>query len=239
MIPRLYIKDLSTAGANQQQTLSPEHSHYLINVLKRAEGDVVKIFNQAMGEWETEIINSHKKKTVISFNKHLQSYQQEPDITLYFAPIKKTPIDYLVQKTTELGVQCLQPVITDYTIAQRINIKRLQANCIEAAEQTGRLSVPEIKEAIPLKKALLGNKPIIFCDEDNKSSPILDVLKQQEKQAWGILIGPEGGFSPAERDYLRNSAHLFPVHLGKRLLRADTAAIAALTCWQAVLGDWP
>ena len=161
-----------------------------------------------------------------------------PDLWLAFAPVKKTPSDYLTQKATELGVSLLQPVMTRRTIVSRINQDRMAANAIEAAEQSGRLSVPEIREAVSLEKLLAGwpqERRLYFCDEGGDAQPL---AKASAPGPAAILTGPEGGFDPAEREKLRALSFVTPVTLGPRILRADTAALAALAIWQSVSGDW-
>jgi 16S rRNA (uracil1498-N3)-methyltransferase len=164
-----------------------------------------------------------------------------PDLWLAFAPIKKTPADYVAQKATELGTAVLQPVITHRTIARRVNLERLRANAIEATEQSERLTVPEIREPLTLNQLLESwpkDRRMLFCDEGGDAQPILDALRQSKAGPWGILTGPEGGFDPGERALLRNQPFVVPVTLGPRIMRADTAALAALSVWQAVRGDW-
>jgi 16S rRNA (uracil1498-N3)-methyltransferase len=165
-----------------------------------------------------------------------------PDLWLAFAPIKKTPADYLAQKATELGVAVLQPVITNRTVARRVNLERMRANAIEAAEQSGRLSVPEIREPVSLD-ALLRSWPagrrLLFCDEGGDAAAIANALDDVgDWTQWGVLTGPEGGFDPQERAAIRQCAFVVPVTLGPRIMRADTAALAALSVWQAICGDW-
>jgi 16S rRNA (uracil1498-N3)-methyltransferase len=164
-----------------------------------------------------------------------------PDLWLVFAPIKKTPADYVAQKATELGVAVLQPVITHRTIARRVNLERLRANAVEAAEQSERLSVPEIREPLRLNQLLQSwpaERQMLFCDEGGDAPSIFDALRRERVGPWGILTGPEGGFDTEERTLIRNRKEAVPVSLGPRIMRADTAALAALAVWQAVLGDW-
>ncbi len=178
--------------------------------------------------------------------KQTQVQAGVPDIWLAFAPVKKTPSDYLVQKATELGVSCLLPVFTRRTIVTRINEERMAANAIEAAEQSARLSVPEIREGAQLEKLLASwskERRLFFCDEfgatatNGDAKPLADAARDATGPA-AILTGPEGGFDPAEREMLRSLAFVTPVTLGPRILRADTAALAALAVWQSVKGDW-
>ena len=167
-----------------------------------------------------------------------QSQADAPDLWLVFAHIKKTPSDYLTQKATELGVALLQPVMTRRTIVARVNAERMAANAIEAAEQSGRLSVPEIRETVSLEKLLAAwpkGRRLYFCDEGGEAEPL---AKAARGAPAAILTGPEGGFDPAERAMLRGFDFVTPVTLGPRILRADTAALAALAIWQSVKGDW-
>jgi 16S rRNA (uracil1498-N3)-methyltransferase len=169
----------------------------------------------------------------------------EPDLWLCFAPIKRARIDFVAEKATELGVAVLQPVLTEHTAVERVNVERLQANAIEAAEQTERLTVPEVRAPLALAK-LLGawraERRLLICDETGGGPPIADVLATLDEAAraapWGIVIGPEGGFSAGELGLLRRMKDVVSVGLGPRILRADTAALAALACWQALVGDW-
>jgi 16S rRNA (uracil1498-N3)-methyltransferase len=178
---------------------------------------------------------------VLVCETQIAKQSETPDIWLVFAPIKKTPADYVVQKATELGARALQPVFTRRTIVTRINAERMRANAVEAAEQSGRLTVPEIREGVTLDR-LLKNWPqerrLIFCDEAGEAPAIADALKNAHAGPWAILTGPEGGFDPAERESIRSQPFVVPVSLGTRILRADTAALAALSVWQALAGDW-
>jgi 16S rRNA (uracil1498-N3)-methyltransferase len=164
-----------------------------------------------------------------------------PDLWLAFAPVKKTPSDYLAQKATELGVSKLQPVFTRRTIVTRINEDRLLANAVEAAEQSGRLTVPDIGTVLTLERLLAAwprERPLFFCDEGGDALCLADAARKTDAGPAAILTGPEGGFDPAERDMLRGLSFVTPVNLGPRILRADTAALAALAIWQSVKGDW-
>jgi len=169
----------------------------------------------------------------------------EPDLWLCFAPVKRARIDYIAEKATELGVSVLQPVVTRHTIVERVNVERLRANAVEAAEQTERLSVPEVRAPIDLTR-LLGGWPagrrLLMCDETGGGPPIADVLAGLDAAAraapWAIVVGPEGGFAETELALLRRIKDVTAVGLGPRILRADTAALAALAVWQALAGDW-
>jgi 16S rRNA (uracil1498-N3)-methyltransferase len=210
--------------------------------MRARAGDTVRLFNGKDGEWRARIADVTKRGCVLVCEAETVRQNEVPDVWLAFAPIKKTPADYVAQKATELGVRVLQPVITNRTIARRVNLERLRANAIEAAEQSERLSVPEIREPVGLD-ALLRSWPaervLLFCDEGGDAAPILDVVTvEKDAVAWGILTGPEGGFDSGERKAIRNCSFARPVTLGPRIVRADTAALAALAVWQAVRGDW-
>jgi 16S rRNA (uracil1498-N3)-methyltransferase len=176
-----------------------------------------------------------------SCRKQTGPQAQTPDIWLAFAPVKKTPADYLVQKATELGASVLQPVFTRRTIVSRINPERMLANAIEAAEQSGRLTVPEIREAVSFDKLLAAwprERRLLFCDEGGDAKAMTQAARESRGGPTAILTGPEGGFDPEERAALRALPFVTPVTLGPRILRADTAALAALAIWQSVAGDW-
>jgi len=216
-------------------------AHYLLHVMRAKKGDALRLFNGRDGEWLATISEVSKRGTMLLCRQKIADQSAVPDLWLVFAPIKKTPADYVVQKATELGVRRLQPVLTRRTIVTRVNRERMRANAIEAAEQSGRLDVPDIGEAQPLS-ALLASWPrdrtVIFCDEAGEAPPIAAALKDGGKSPTAILTGPEGGFDPAEREVIRARPNVVAVSLGPRILRADTAALAALSIWQSVRGDW-
>ena len=218
-------------------------AHYLLHVMRAREGARVLVFNGADGEWQARIVEVTRRACVLICESQTRAQADVPDLWLAFAPIKRTPSDYVAQKATELGVRVLQPVITRRTIARRVNVERMRANAIEAAEQSGRLSVPEAREAIGLDallKAWPGERRLLFCDEAGEAMPIAQALQEAKgPKAWGVLTGPEGGFDPEERRLIRSREFVLPVTLGPRIMRADTAGLAALAIWQAVLGDWP
>lgn len=240
MRTRLYVRAALSAGASVG--LDPDQAHYLRHVLRLAAGDRVALFNGADGEWLATVAGFGKGWASVDVTAQRRPQRPEPDLWLLFAPIKHGRIDYLVQKAAELGASRLMPVMTERTIVTRVNIERLQANAVEAAQQTGRLSVPEVTGPLGLFAALDGwpeARRMMWADESGSGPPILEVLTGcPGGSPWAVLIGPEGGFAPAELDALRKLPFVTPVSLGPRLLRADTAAVAALACWQAVLGDW-
>jgi 16S rRNA (uracil1498-N3)-methyltransferase len=201
-------------------------------------GNRLRLFNGRDGEWLARIAKLSKRDCVLECEARVKGQILDPDLWLVFAPVKKTPSDYLTQKATELGVSRLQPVLTRRTIVARVNGERMRANAVEAAEQSGRLSVPQVRAAVALG-TLLENWPadrrLLFCDEAGGAPPIADALVAAGAGAWAVLTGPEGGFEPEERDRVRALASVVPVSLGARILRADTAALAALAVWNAVL----
>lgn len=236
---RLYIEKPLGDGAH----ISPDEgqTHYLLHVMRAKAADRVSLFNGRDGEWLARIETVTKRGCTLVCEKRVEEQRDVPDIWLCFAPIKKTPADYVVQKATELGVRALQPVFTRRTIVTRVNSERMRANAVEASEQSGRLSVPEIRPAMTLEKLIADwpqNRRIVFCDEAGEAPPMVEALKGAEPGPWAVLTGPEGGFDPAEREKIRSHKSVVPVSLGSRILRADTAALAALAVWQALLGDW-
>ena len=253
MTPRLYIETELAAGTTA--ALSAEQAHYLKNVLRRAPGDEIRLFNARDGEFAATIETLRKKGGLAKISAQTRAPKAAPDIQLLFAPVKRGPVEYMIQKGTEIGAARFSPVITERTNASRLNIDRLSAIALEAAEQCDRLDIPSVDEAISLREVLENwpaGRRLIFCDEagddadqewggpDGRAAPLLEALKgiNSESNPWSILIGPEGGFSSAERALIRAQDFALPVTLGPRILRADTAAIAALALWQAALGDW-
>lgn len=247
------LKDLKEAGGRTRLfvtvplepggtlILNQGQSHYLLHVLRATAGDRVLLFNSHDGEWQAAIAEIGKRGIALTVMQQTAPQQDVPDLWLAFAPIKKTPSDYLAQKATELGVAKLQPVFTRRTIVHRLNAERLKANATEAAEQSGRLNVPEIGEVLALEKLLAAwprERRLFFCDEGGDASPLAEAARDAGEGPCAILTGPEGGFDPAERENLRGHGFVTAVTLGPRILRADTAALAALAIWQSVRGDW-
>jgi 16S rRNA (uracil1498-N3)-methyltransferase len=236
---RLYVEAPLGKGARIEATEG--QTHYLLHVMRARAGDRLTLFNGRDGEWVARLAEVSKRKCTFVCEQQVRPQDIPRDLWLCFAPIKKTPADYLAQKATELGVSVLQPVITRRTIVSRVNLDRMRANAIEAAEQSDRLTVPDVREAVPLGK-LLANWPsarrMLFCDEAGEAPPIAEALRRTDPDQWGILTGPEGGFDPIERNEIRAKAFVTAVSLGPRILRADTAALAALAVWQALAGDW-
>ncbi len=236
---RLYVEPDLSQGAR----IAPAEgqTHYLLRVMRAGQGDRLLLFNGRDGEWIARIELAGKRDCALVCEHRTAPQSEVPDVWLVFAPIKKTPSDYLAQKAAELGVRVLAPVITRRTIVARVNLERMRANAIEAAEQSGRLSVPEVRAPERIER-ILGQWPrerrLVFCDESGDALPIADALKAEPEGAFAILSGPEGGFAPEERAMIRSPPFVLPVTLGPRILRADTAALAALGVWQSVKGDW-
>ena len=235
---RLYVT--GNLGAKVAVALNEGQTHYLLHVMRAKAGNRISLFNGRDGEWLAEITSVAKRGVTATCLKQTQPQAGTPDIWLAFAPVKKTPSDYLVQKATELGASVLLPVFTRRTIVARINEERMAANAIEAAEQSGRLSVPEIRAGVGFDKLLASwpkERRLFFCDEGGDARPLAEAAHGIDGPP-AILTGPEGGFDPAEREALRALPFVTPVTLGPRILRADTAALAALAIWQSVRGDW-
>jgi 16S rRNA (uracil1498-N3)-methyltransferase len=238
-LTRLFVNAALELGATVM--LDEGQTHYLLHVLRAKAGDRVLLFNGRDGEWQAEIAAAGKRGIALTLLSRCAPQTGVPDLWLVFAPVKKTPSDYLAQKATELGVSKLQPVFTRRTIVSRINDERLKANAVEAAEQSGRMTVPEIGTAMALDKLIAAwpqDRPLYFCDEGGDVSLLAEAAQRTDANAAAILTGPEGGFDPAERAMLRAQPFVVPVGLGPRILRADTAALAAVTIWQSVKGDW-
>ena len=233
---RLFVEQALCEGA--RVPLSAPQAHYLLHVMRARQGDRVSLFNGRDGEWLASIAEATRRACVLTCERQTKQQVADADLWLVFAPIKKTPADYVTQKATELGVSVLQPVITRRTIVHRINGERMRANAIEAAEQSGRLTVPEIRAPLDLSRLLKEwpkGRSLLFCDEGG-APPILDALRNAAKGPWAVLTGPEGGFDEDERKAIRALPSTIPASLGPRILRADTAALAALAIWQAQCG---
>lgn len=235
---RLFVAD--GLAAAKSVTLPPDQAHYVLNVLRMRPGAPLLLFNGHDGEWRAQIAEASKKLCRLTV-KELTREQTSPcDLHYLFAPLKRARLDYMVQKVTEMGVSLLQPVMTARTVAERLNLDRLKANVVEAAEQCGILSVPQVAAPLKLAAMLEGWDParrLILCDEDAPLQDPIAALAAVEKGPLAVLIGPEGGFDPAEREMVMARPCVVRVSLGPRILRADTAAVAALALVQAVLGD--
>lgn len=241
---RLYVTAALAAGATV--VLDDARAHYLRDVLRLSPGDEVRLFNGREGEWRGRIAAMTKKAATIAVADRLREQTTEPDLWLLFAPIKRARIDDLIEKATELGVALFQPVLTEHTAVERINIDRLRAIAIAAAEQSERLTVPAVREAVTPDKLLAGwpaDRHVLLCAEAGSANSIVETLMSHASRGntgaapWAVMIGPEGGFARGELDAIGKLPFVSAVGLGPRILRADTAALAALACWQAILGD--
>lgn len=234
---RLYIDHPLAAG--QPVPLEQGQAHYLSGVMRQKPGDRVRVFNGRDGEWLAKLDQIGKRGGSVTAVEQSAPQQDPPDLWLCFAPIKKARTDFIVEKAAEMGAARILPVQTDHTNSERIRQDRLQAHAIEAAEQCGGTFVPPVDDLTPLSRLLDGwddTRRILWADEA-LAGPA-QTLAGLASGPWAILIGPEGGFSEAERARLRSLPFVTPVSLGPRILRADTAAVAALALWQASLGDW-
>ena len=232
---RLYVDHL--LGVGQSVPLNREQSHYLFGVMRRGVGEVLELFNGRDGEWLARVVQAGKRNAILLCESKSKPMMLPPDLWMMFAPIKKARTDFIVEKATEMGAAQILPVQTDFTNSERIRQDRLQNHAVEAAEQCGGTYVPPVMELQKLSKLLDGwdERHIMFCDENRLGQA---VAWSQQPGPWAILIGPEGGFSPAERERLEAMPQAQGVSLGPRILRADTAAVAALALWQTSLGDW-
>jgi 16S rRNA (uracil1498-N3)-methyltransferase len=237
---RLFIDQPMASGV--ELVLGKEPTNYLINVLRMREGDGLLVFNGRDGEWRAVMISASKKAASLKVTEKLRDQPPATDIWLCFAPLKSARLDYLVQKAVEMGASRLVPVATSRTQVEVKNPDRLRANIIEAAEQCGVLAVPELADTIRLAKlpTLTGNnRAVIFCDEMAEVANPVEALKGLKKGApVAVLIGPEGGFDPDERRMIMDWPGSIAIALGPRILRADTAAVAALAAVQLAVGDW-
>ncbi len=236
---RLFVPHDLRAGA--ELSLDEGQSRYLAAVMRAKAGDELRVFNGRDGEWRAIVAAVGKRTVALQLIDAAQAQGAGPDLDLLIALVKRGPLETVVEKAAELGVRRVRPVITERCNADHTRVDRLQAIATEAAEQTGRLDVPEVLEPVKLDKLIDGwdgGRRLMFCDEAGEARPALAALAGQAGAPWAVLVGPEGGFSPRERERLRALDYALPVSLGPRILRADTAAIAALTVWQAALGDW-
>jgi len=236
--PRLFVDQ--PFAARGEITLAAEQAHYLGSVLRLVAGDAVVVFNSADGEFLAHVAEAAKKKMVLRLERQTSAVTPPPDIDYLFAPLKHARLDYLVQKATELGARRLRPVITARTIAERVNLERMKANVIEAAEQCNLVFVPEVLEPVSLNAALRdwdNARALIYCDETAAQGDAVAVLSKLKTPA-AIVVGPEGGFTIEERAVLKALPYVTAISLGPRIMRADTAAVAVLALVQAVLGDW-
>ncbi len=221
--------------------LDRAQSNYLINVLRLKNGAPMLIFNGQEGEWEARLQVLGRKQAALEAISQTREQTPAYDLHYLFAPIKQARLEYMVQKAVEMGAGVLQPVLTQYSQAKKLNTTRMTAHAIEAAEQCGILTIPQINLPVSLPDMLADfptDRHLIFCDESDENQNPLIALKQINPGPVSLLIGPEGGFSAEERNLLRSHVNVTPIPLGPRVLRADTAAVAAIAVIQATIGDW-
>lgn len=241
--PRIRLHVTSDLAAGTVVGLDADQAHYVSHVMRLETGAAIALFNGRDGEWLARVTAVAKRAACLVVERRLRLQSREPDVWLVFAPLKRQRLDYLAEKATELGVAELRPVLTRRTVVARVNLERLAAHAREAAEQTERLTVPAVREPVALGALIAGwpaGRRLVVCDETGGGRPILEALRSLEGAPGpcAVVTGPEGGFESDEIAALRALPTALPVGLGPRLLRADTAAIAALACWQAALGDW-
>ena len=237
--PRLYVSAFLAEGATI--TLTDGQAHYLLHVLRLGSGATFRLFNAKDGEWLAEIVATRRRDLTLRCERKLREAEVLPDIDYLFAPLKHARLDYLAQKATEMGARRLRPVLTRRTVAERVNVERLRSNVIEAAEQCNLVALPQVLDPEPLGHVIAAwpkERHLIFCDESIRPSNPLSVLRSIKPGPLALLIGPEGGFAPEEQKLLASQSFVSSISLGPRIIRADTAAIAALALVQAVLGDW-
>jgi len=243
--PRLFVEEKLSTGTFL--TLEAEQSHYLVNVLRASEGNPLRIFNGADGEWQATISDSPKSKkkgVTLTIQTLLREQTAEPDLWLCCAPIKRTHFDFMIMKATELGVSVIQPILSARTQIREAKPERLRAIAIEAAEQSERLTIPEIRPPLTLDRLIKtwpAKRLPVLCAEFGNAQPVAQALQgalARARPCAAIVTGPEGGFTQEEMAQLQAMPEILPVRLGPRILRADTAAIAALSCWQSLCGDW-
>jgi 16S rRNA (uracil1498-N3)-methyltransferase len=235
---RLFVSDELAAGRGIQ--LSSAQAHYVADVMRRSAGDEVLLFNGRDGEWRARVSAAGRRAAMLAVLSLERPQTEGPDLELVAALVKRSRLETMVEKAAELGARRVRLVRTERVNAAGANLARLSAIATETAEQTGRLDVPPIEVPQPLERLIAewpGGRMLMFCDEAGEAPPALEALARREPGAWAVLIGPEGGFSAGERQLVREHPAAVAVSLGPRILRADTAAVAALTLWQAALGD--
>ncbi len=236
---RLYLDQ--PLGAGQSLSLNRGQAHYLFGVMRLGPGAALSVFNGRDGEWRAVVAEAGKRGGVLLCETQSAPHYAPPDLWLCFAPVKKARTDFIVEKAVELGARRILPVLTAFTNAERVRVDRQQAHAVEAAEQCGATFVPEVAAPVKLDRLLSDWDParqIAFCDEALARDGQEDAAEPEAGGPWAILIGPEGGFSEAERVRLRALDHAHPIRLGPRILRAETAAVAAMVWWQQRYGDW-
>jgi len=238
--PRLFVD--APLGEERTVALERDQSNYLGNVLRLSSGDTILVFNGRDGEWQAKIAG-RKRPDSLAIQSRTRPQDRLPDLAYVFAPLKHARLDYMVQKAVEMGASSLQPVLTRFTQVSRVNSERMRANVIEAAEQCGILSLAEVADPVPLERFLeqrASERLLVFCDEAAEVADPLQALRAGAAPTKGVdvLIGPEGGFAEEERTLLLRQPQTLRLALGPRILRADTAGVAALALVQTVLGDW-
>jgi 16S rRNA (uracil1498-N3)-methyltransferase len=236
---RLFVE--AALGPGAEVRLAPDQAHYLFNVMRAAHGTEVAVFNGRDGEWLGAVTRTGRLGGSVTCRAPGRPQRPPPDLWLVFAPIKKARTDFIVEKAAELGAARVLPVFTRHSNSLRVQPERLRAHAIEAAEQCGETYVLDIARPVRLEALLDAWDParrLLFCDESRAAVPAAGALAAAALGPWAILTGPEGGFAPEESERLRGLPFVVPVTLGPRVLRADTAAVAAITLWQAFLGDW-
>ena len=239
--PRVYLDAPLAEG--QAVSFDRAQANYLLNVLRLKHGDALLLFNGRDGEWQARLASTGKRALTSVIGERMREQPRPSDLHFLFAPLKHARLDYLVQKAVEMGAARLQPVITRHTQVARVNLDRMRANVIEAAQQCGILTLPEVTEPVTFKAAIGpvdADRLLVFCDEDAEVKDPVAALTAAARAGLplAVLIGPEGGFAEEERDSLLQRPNVVRIALGPRILRADTAAVAALALVQAVLGDW-
>lgn len=236
---RLYVDH--PLGAGQPVPVARDQAHYLFGVMRLSEGAQVLLFNGQDGEWRAEVTQAGKRGGSLSCLERTKPLQVPPDLWLVFAPIKKARTDFIVEKAAEMGAARIVPMQTEFTNSERIRQDRLQAHAVEAAEQCGGTYVPEVSDLVKFDRLLADwpeDRHILFCDEAEVGSVTAQLSADSRGKPWAIFIGPEGGFSDRERVRLKDLPNAHVISLGPRILRADTAAVAAMSLWQHALGDW-
>ena len=242
--PRLYTN--APLGAGLFVALEPPQAHYLLNVLRFSGDEAVLLFNGRDGEWRGRLERTSRRAASVRLEERARPQTAPGDLHYWFAPLKHSRLDYMVQKAVEMGAAVLQPVITRHTQSTRVNLERMRANAVEAAEQCGILTLPEVAAPVELEQALArrdASRLLVFCDENAEAKDPVAALQAMRNASadalpLALLVGPEGGFAEDERATLLRSPNVLRLALGPRILRADTAAVAALALVQAVLGDW-
>lgn len=235
---RLYVE--GPLETDRVLPLDNAQSNYLFGVMRRKLGDQLRVFDGESGEWVAEVAKANKRNGLLVCKEAVGPQVSPPDLWLLFAPVKKTRTAFIVEKAVEMGVREARPVTTDFT-NERMNVSRMQAHAVEAAEQCGATYVPDVLKPVRLAELLAdwpAGRKLMFCDEGRAALPVAEALAAETAGPWAIIIGPEGGFSADEVAALRGLNAVVSVTLGPRILRADTAAVAAIAAWQMALGDW-